>query len=107
MSFEDVHLFCLYASFLRYATSFLALVRYRGATQGLSLFDLGCPALLPPLPLALQGDYGVTWGPWGGVIKPLSGPLRSVREAKRSTGHSVYPRLYFRNTLLVLMPTSS
>lgn len=86
---------------------FLALVCYRGATEGLSLFDLGCPALLPPPPLALQGGLWRHLGPLGGIIKPMSGPLRSVREAKRSTGHSVYPRLYFRNTRLVLMPTSS
>ncbi len=96
----------LLGSLLQHTASLLASVCCRGATEGLSLFDLGCP-LLPPPALGPTGGLWRHLGPLGGIIKPLSGPLSSVREAKRSTGHSVYPCLYFRSTPLALMPTYS
>lgn len=53
---------------LRYATSLLAIRCYVGGDRGVKLFDLGCPALLPPA----LGPTGGLWrhlGPLGGYYK--------------------------------------
>lgn len=64
-----LHSFLLYLFlFLDTLPFLLALVCCRGATEGLSLFDLGCPALPPPT-LRPKGGLWRHLGPLGGYYK--------------------------------------